>query len=71
MTTTLHGVDVVEEYRWLEHASAEDTVAWTKAQQQLASTYFDAVPWRVTLRARVEELLKAPRTTFRRPVRPA
>jgi prolyl oligopeptidase len=66
VTATFHGVDVAEEYRWLEDASAEDTVSWTTAQQHLAGTYFDAVPWRDTLRARVDELLRAERTTYRR-----
>lgn len=64
-TTSYHGVDVTEEYRWLEDGSSDDTIAWTKAQQQLTRTYYDAVPWRDTLRARVEQLLKAERTTYR------
>ena len=65
VTTRYHGVDVTEEYRWLEDESSPDTVAWTKAQQHRTGTYFDAVPWRDTLRARVERLLRAERTTYR------
>jgi prolyl oligopeptidase len=65
VTTSYHGVDVTEDYRWLEDGSSEETVAWTKAQQHLTATYFDALPWREELRARVERLLTADRTTYR------
>ena len=66
MTDTYHGVGVTEDYRWLEDASSEDTIAWTKAQQQRTRAYFDGIPWRDALRARVEQLLKAERTTYMR-----
>src|SRR5229473_1428656 len=66
VTDTYHGVDVTENYRWLEDASSEETIAWTKAQQQRARAYFDGIPWRDALRARVEQLLKAERTTYKR-----
>lgn len=65
VTTRYHGVDVTEEYRWLEDGSAEDTTSWTKAQQQLTGAYYRSVSWRATLRARVESLLRAERTTYR------
>ncbi|WP_165821197.1 prolyl oligopeptidase family serine peptidase [Nocardioides gansuensis] len=65
VVTSYHGVDVTEEYRWLEDGTSDDTIAWTKAQHHLTRTYYDAVPWRDTLRARVEQLLKAERTTYR------
>ncbi|HEX6518951.1 MAG TPA: prolyl oligopeptidase family serine peptidase [Streptosporangiaceae bacterium] len=66
VTDTYHGVDVTEEYRWLEDAFSAETIAWTKAQQQRTRAYFDAIPWRDALRARVEQLLKADRTTYKR-----
>ena len=66
VTDTYHGVDVIEDYRWLEDASSEETVAWTKAQQQRTCAYFDGISWREALRARVEQLLKAERTTYKR-----
>ena len=65
VTTSYHGVEVTEDYRWLEDDTSEDTIAWTKAQQHLTGSYFDAVPWRATLRARVEELLRSERTMYR------
>ena len=65
-TGTYHGVDVTEDYRWLEDASSEETIAWTKAQQQRTRAYFGGIAWRDTLRARAEQLLKAERTTYKR-----
>jgi len=65
VTTTYHGVEVTEHYRWLEDASCEQTVAWTRAQQQRTRAYFDGIPWRDALRRRVEQLLKADMTTYK------
>jgi prolyl oligopeptidase len=65
-TTTYHGVDVTEEYRWLEDASSKESIAWTKAQQRLTRAYFDAIPWRDALRTRVEQLLRGERTAYKR-----
>jgi prolyl oligopeptidase len=65
ITDTYHGVDVTEDYRWLEDASSEETIAWTKAQQQRTRAYFASIPWRDALRARVEQLLKAEGTTYK------
>jgi prolyl oligopeptidase len=64
-TSTYHGVEVSEDYRWLEDGSSEETIAWTKAQQHLTGTYFDALPWRDALRARVDRLMRAERTSYR------
>jgi prolyl oligopeptidase len=66
VTDTFHGVDVTEDYRWLEDASSTETIAWTKAQQQRTRAYFDGIGWRDALRDRVEQLLKAERTTYKR-----
>ncbi len=66
VTDIYHGVGVTEDYRWLEDASSEETIAWTKAQQQRTRAYFDGIGWRDALRARVEQLLKAETTTYKR-----
>jgi prolyl oligopeptidase len=66
VTNTYHGVDVTEDYRWLEDASSEETIGWTKAQQQRTRAYFDGIPWRDALRARAEQLLKAEKATYKR-----
>jgi prolyl oligopeptidase len=66
VTTRYHGVDVTEDYRWLENSSSEQTIAWTAAQQELTRAYFESLPWRGTFRARVERLLKADRTAYKK-----
>jgi prolyl oligopeptidase len=65
VTATYHGAEVTEDYRWLEDASSAETMAWTKAQQERTRAYFQGIPWRDTLRARVEQLLRAERATYR------
>ncbi len=65
VTDSYHGVDVTEDYRWLEDASAAETVAWTRSQQQRARAYCDAIPWRGALRARAAQLLSAERTAYK------
>src|SRR6188472_2470116 len=64
VTTTYHGVAVTEEYRWLEDASSEETIRWTEAQQARTRAYLDAIDWRPTLRARVEQLMRDDSTTY-------
>jgi prolyl oligopeptidase len=66
VTETYHGVDVTEDHRWLEDASAAETIAWTKAQRQRSGAYFGEIAWRDALRARVEQLLKAETTAYGR-----
>lgn len=64
VTTTYHGVEVTEDYRWLEDAAAEETVTWASGQLLRTREYFDAISWRGALRARVEELIKAESTSY-------
>jgi prolyl oligopeptidase len=64
VTETFHGVEVTEDYRWLEDASSPESIAWTTAQRERTRAYLDAIAWRTTLRARVEQLLKADMTTY-------
>lgn len=64
MTTLYHGVEVTEDYRWLEDGSSEETITWTKAQQELARAYLDAIPWRDGVRSRVDHLLRGERTSY-------
>jgi prolyl oligopeptidase len=66
VTDTFHGVAVTEDYRWLEDASSEEAIAWTKAQQHRSRTYFGGIPWRDALRARAGQLLRSDRTTYKR-----
>jgi prolyl oligopeptidase len=65
VTDRFHGVEVTEDYRWLEDAAAEETVAWTKAQQHRSQAYFGQIGWREALRTRVSGLLKSERTAYK------
>src|SRR3954447_24616997 len=62
--STYHGVEVEEDYRWLEDAQSEQTVRWTDAQQRRTRDYLDALPWRGVLRARAEQLLRDDSTSY-------
>jgi prolyl oligopeptidase len=64
VVSTYHGVEVSEDYRWLEDASSPETIAWTEEQAELTRAYFASLPWRGDLRGRVEGLLRADRSTY-------
>jgi prolyl oligopeptidase len=64
VTTTYHGVDVTEDYRWLEDASSEDTKTWTKWQHERTMAYLTALPSYDAIRRRVEEVLTAGSTSY-------
>ena len=69
VTTTYHGVDVTEDYRWLEDASSEETRAWTVAQHERTMAYLRALPSYEDIRRRAEEILAADSTSYARPQR--
>ena len=56
VTTTYHGEDVTEDYRWLEESS-ERTRAWTAAQDSRAREHLESMPLYESVRSRVEEVL--------------
>jgi prolyl oligopeptidase len=66
VTDTFHGVDVTEEYRWLEDAASEETIAWARAQRRRSRAYFGGIAWRAALRARAGQILKSERTAYKR-----
>src|SRR4051795_8220960 len=55
---TYHGVEVVDEYRWLENPGSQATREWTAAQDARTRAYLEALPFRDALRHRFEENLK-------------
>ncbi len=69
VTTTYHGVEVTEDYRWLEDAESEETQAWTKAQNERTVAYLRALPGYDQIRRRAEEILKADSTSYAGPKR--
>jgi prolyl oligopeptidase len=54
---TLHGVEVVDPYRWLEDQNSPQTRAWIDAQNAYSHGLLDALPGRDSLKKRLEELL--------------
>ena len=54
----LHGVEVVDPYRWLEDQTSPDTRAWLEEQHNYARAILDPLPARAALKKRIGELLK-------------
>jgi prolyl oligopeptidase len=54
---TYHGVEVVDDYRWLEDGSEPEVRAWSDAQNRVARAHLDGLPSLPILRERVRRLL--------------
>lgn len=54
---TYHGVEVTDDYRWLEDSKDPAVKAWSDAQNAYARQHLDAIAGRDALRARLTELL--------------
>jgi prolyl oligopeptidase len=57
VTDVLHGVSVMDPYRWLEDAKSPEVQAWMKAQDDLARQHLASLPGRDAIAARLKELL--------------
>lgn len=55
-----HGTPVADPYRWLENPASPETQAWVTAQNTLSSAFL-AVPYRDTLKKRLEALWNYPK----------
>lgn len=64
VTDTYHGVEVTEDYRWLEDAESEDVQAWSDAQNTYARNYLAHLPGLEAIRSRVQEVLTADSTSW-------
>jgi len=69
VTTAYHGVEVTEDYRWLEDAGSEETRAWTAAQHERTMGYLKALPSYDDIRRRAEEILAVDSTSYAAPIR--
>lgn len=56
MTDVFHGVEFVDDYRWLEDQEAGETRAWIAAQNEYAEAVIGESELRDALRARLREL---------------
>src|SRR5262245_65828850 len=55
---TLHGVTLVDPYRWLEDQGAPETRAWIDAQNKYAHALLDPLPVRGAIRDRLTALAR-------------
>src|SRR3954454_23772090 len=64
VTDIYHGVEVVDEYRWLEDQGSEATREWTAAQDARTRAYLGSLPFREAIRHRCGEILKVESTSY-------
>ncbi len=57
VTEVLHGVEIVDPYRWLEDQHSPLTRKWIEEQTAYTGAYLDAIPYRELIRGGVERLL--------------
>ena len=55
---TLHGLDVVDPYRWLEDQESKETRDWIDNQNRHTQSILSALPGREALKQRLTELMK-------------
>jgi prolyl oligopeptidase len=55
---TLHGVELVDPYRWLEEQNSPETRAWIGEQNAFSRSVLDELPGRDAIAKRLEELLR-------------
>ena len=54
----IHGVEIVDPYRWLEEQDSPETRAWIDAQNKYTHSLLDALPSRPLIQKRLSELLR-------------
>ncbi len=54
--TTYFGTDVKDPYRWLEDDMSDETGAWVESQNKVTFGYLDQIPYRKSLKDRLEKL---------------
>jgi len=55
-TDTYFDSKVLDPYRWLEDDRSAETAAWVKAQNSVTFNYLDKIPFRETIKSRMEKL---------------
>lgn len=56
VTDTIFGVEVIDNYRWLEDDRSKDTEAWVKSQNKVTFDYLSKIPFRQVFKNRLTEL---------------
>ena len=60
VTDVYHGVQVTDDYRWLENYSDPAVRAWSDAENKYARKYLDSLPMRATFAAELKRLADHP-----------
>jgi prolyl oligopeptidase len=66
VTESYHGVEVRDEYRWLEDAASPATRQWVKDQNRFTRAVLDDIPARETIRKQLQALAKAQSPRYER-----
>lgn len=56
-----HGTMVSDPYRWLEDDNSDETKAWVKTQNKVTDDYLSKIPFRESVKKRLEELWNYPK----------
>src|SRR5688500_1558107 len=54
----LHGIEIIDPYRWLEEQDSPETRAWIDAQNKYTHSLLDGLPSRPLIQKRLSELLR-------------
>ena len=54
----IHGVEIIDPYRWLEEQNSPETRAWIDAQNKYTHSLLDDLPSRPLIQKRLSELLR-------------
>ncbi|MGH7452104.1 MAG: prolyl oligopeptidase family serine peptidase, partial [bacterium] len=60
-TDTYFGVTVPDPYRWLEDDNSPETAKWVEEQNKVTFAYLEKIPYRATIKARLEKLYNYPK----------
>ncbi len=58
VTDSVHGIEIIDPYRWLEDQQSPETRAWIDAQNEYTQSMLGSLPMRATLRADLERLMR-------------
>ena len=67
VTDVYHGVDVVDDYRWLENWDDARVKEWSAGQNGHAREYLDSLPNMDELRTRITEIMETPTASYGSP----
>lgn len=64
VTDVLHGIKIVDPYRWLEDQNSPETRAWVQAQNEVTEKYLAGISQRLEFRRELAALLKREETSL-------